>query len=195
LLDGSLQILFAARGGRPRQGRAAALRRQPAAARHRQRRQSPGAGRGAWAATLRGTPLALTRPEFRLLEVLARQPGRMFSRAKLLDHAWGNTLDVNARAIDSHIKNLRKKLKAASTDDGEWTRSVYGVGFAWEPPAAANGARPWPINYHLYSCSRFIHKRRSRISFKFLVHGLPVGARVSPQCTHPTYTAAAGARV
>ncbi len=89
-----------------------------------------------WQATLRGVPLALTPREFRLLQALARQSGRIFSRAQLLDLAYGDTLDVNERAIDSHIKNLRKKLKTASSQssgsDHEWIRSVYSVGFAFD---------------------------------------------------------------
>ncbi|CAN7519077.1 response regulator [Acidovorax sp. LjRoot74] len=89
-----------------------------------------------WQATLHGTPLNLTRREFKLLQVLARQRGRIFSRAQLLDQAYDDTLDVNERAIDSHIKNLRKKLKAASGDDTDWIRSVYGVGFALDPGAS-----------------------------------------------------------
>ncbi|MCZ8220546.1 MAG: response regulator [Acidovorax sp.] len=88
-----------------------------------------------WQGTLHGTPLNLTRREFKLLQVLARQRGRIFSRAQLLDQAYDDTLDVNERAIDSHIKNLRKKLKAASGDDTDWIRSVYGVGFALDPGA------------------------------------------------------------
>lgn len=88
-----------------------------------------------WQATLHGTPLNLTRREFKLLQVLARQRGRIFSRAQLLDQAYDDTLDVNERAIDSHIKNLRKKLKAASGDGSDWIRSVYGVGFALDPGA------------------------------------------------------------
>ncbi|RYF63243.1 MAG: response regulator [Comamonadaceae bacterium] len=90
-----------------------------------------------WQATLHGMPLGLTRREFRLLQVLARQRGRIFSRAQLLDQAYDDTLDVNERAIDSHIKNLRKKLKAASADGSDWIRSVYGVGFALDPSATA----------------------------------------------------------
>ncbi len=88
-----------------------------------------------WQATLHGRPLGLTRREFKLLQVLVRQTGRIFSRAQLLDQAYDDTLDVNERAIDSHIKNLRKKLKAASTDGSDWIRSVYGVGFALDPRA------------------------------------------------------------
>jgi len=87
-----------------------------------------------WQARLHGQPLALTRREFRLLQALTRQSGRIFSRAQLLDLAYGDTLDVNERAIDSHIKNLRKKLKAAGDGEHDWIRSVYGVGFAFDPP-------------------------------------------------------------
>lgn len=94
-----------------------------------------------WQASLHGTPLGLTRREFRLLQVMARQRGRIFSRAQLLDQAYEDALDVNERAIDSHIKNLRKKLKAASGDGSEWIRSVYGVGFALDP-APADSALP-----------------------------------------------------
>lgn len=90
-----------------------------------------------WQATLQGAPVALTRREFRLLQVLARAPGRIFSRAQLLDLAYDDTLDVTERAVDSHVKNLRRKL-AAVAPAHEWIRSVYGVGFCYEdaPPAA-----------------------------------------------------------
>lgn len=85
-----------------------------------------------WSARLLGQPLALTRREFRLLQALARQPGRLYSRAQLLDLAYEDTQDVNERAVDSHIKNLRRKLAAAGPGH-EWIRSVYGVGFAFDP--------------------------------------------------------------
>ena len=86
---------------------------------------------GQWRVTLQGAAFALTRREFRLLEVLARQPGRIFSRTQLLELAYEDVLDVNERAIDSHVKNLRRKLAAAAPGH-EWIRSVYGIGFAFE---------------------------------------------------------------
>ncbi len=85
-----------------------------------------------WSASLLGHPLALTRREFRLLQALARHPGRLFSRAQLLDLAYEDTQDVNERAVDSHIKNLRRKLAHAGPGR-DWIRSVYGVGFAFDP--------------------------------------------------------------
>jgi len=87
---------------------------------------------GSWSARLQGLPLTLTRREFRLLQALARQPGRLYTRAQLLELAYADTLDVNERAVDSHIKNLRRKLGSAAPEH-EWIRSVYGVGFAFEP--------------------------------------------------------------
>jgi len=87
-----------------------------------------------WRASLEGTPLNLTRREFGLLQVLSRHPGRIFSRARLLELAYDDTVDVTERAIDSHVKNLRRKLGAV-TPGHDWIRSVYGVGFAWEAPA------------------------------------------------------------
>ncbi|MES2245641.1 MAG: response regulator [Pseudomonadota bacterium] len=89
-----------------------------------------------WRASLDGTPLNLTRREFGLLQVLSRHPGRIFSRARLLELAYDDTVDVTERAIDSHVKNLRRKLGAV-TPAHDWIRSVYGVGFAWEAPADA----------------------------------------------------------
>ncbi|KQW60707.1 response regulator [Variovorax sp. Root411] len=86
-----------------------------------------------WRASLEGTPLNLTRREFGLLQVLSRHPGRIFSRARLLELAYDDTVDVTERAIDSHVKNLRRKLGAV-TPGHDWIRSVYGVGFAWEAP-------------------------------------------------------------
>ena len=86
-----------------------------------------------WQASLRGRPLELTRTEFQLLQVLARQPGRIYSRAQLLELAYPDALDTSERAIDSHVKNLRRKFAAIDTVH-EWLRAVYGVGFALEFP-------------------------------------------------------------
>ncbi|WPH19655.1 response regulator [Variovorax paradoxus] len=91
-----------------------------------------------WRASLEGTPLNLTRREFGLLQVLSRHPGRIFSRARLLELAYDDTMDVTERAIDSHVKNLRRKLGAV-TPAHDWIRSVYGVGFAWEAPGPGPG--------------------------------------------------------
>lgn len=86
-----------------------------------------------WEARLHGQVLDLTRREFALLQVLAATPGRTFSRRHLLDRVYAEELDVTERAVDSHIKNLRRKLNQAQPGQ-EWIRSVYGVGFVLEEP-------------------------------------------------------------
>jgi two-component system response regulator BaeR len=86
-------------------------------------------GRIAW----RGQGLPLTPVEFRMMRLLLSRPGRVFSRAHLLDCVHAELRDVSDRAIDSHVKNLRKKLAAA--DPGcECIASVYGVGYRFDPP-------------------------------------------------------------
>jgi len=75
--------------------------------------------------------LALTPVEFRLLKVLISQPGRVFSRDQLLDSIHEDFRDVSDRAIDSHIKNIRRKIDAAGPGL-DCIQSVYGVGYRFE---------------------------------------------------------------
>jgi two-component system, OmpR family, response regulator BaeR len=85
---------------------------------------------------LEGKPLNLTRREFRLVQVLSRNPGRIFSRARLIEITYEVPADVTPSAIDSQIKHLRAKL-AAVTPGHDWIRTIYGIGFAWEGPVNA----------------------------------------------------------
>lgn len=78
-----------------------------------------------------GQPLDLTPVEFRLLKTLATTPGRVYSRTQLLDQLYTDHRVVTDRTVDSHIKNLRRKLDAASPEQ-ELIRSVYGVGYRYE---------------------------------------------------------------
>lgn len=82
-----------------------------------------------------GTALDLTPAEFRLLRHLARSPGRVFSRDQLLDVLHEDGRAVADRVVDSHIRNLRRKLETA-LPGSDAIRSVYGVGYAWEGWAA-----------------------------------------------------------
>jgi len=82
-------------------------------------------------ASISGNRLDLTVREFQLLSVLAKRPGRVFSRAQLLDLAYPDDADIYDRTIDSHIKNIRKKI-AEYLPDVEVIRSVYGIGYAYE---------------------------------------------------------------
>jgi len=76
--------------------------------------------------------LPLTPVEFRLLKVLVSQPGRVFSRDQLLDTIHEDFRDVSDRAIDSHIKNIRRKIDTLSPGLDS-IQSVYGVGYRFEP--------------------------------------------------------------
>jgi two-component system response regulator BaeR len=87
-------------------------------------------------AQVEGRPVSLTGVEFELLRALVERPGRVFSRAELLDRIYTDYRDVSDRAVDSHIKNLRRKLDAA-LPGRELIHSVYGVGYRYEPEAPA----------------------------------------------------------
>lgn len=84
-----------------------------------------------WTVYFGSDQLDFTRREFRLLFILFKRPGRVFSRAQLLELAFPDDAMVFDRTVDSHIKNIRQKLKPYSGED-ELIRSVYGVGYAFD---------------------------------------------------------------
>jgi DNA-binding response OmpR family regulator len=69
-----------------------------------------------------------TTTEFQLLATLARHAGRVFTRAQLLDAVRGSAAESFDRAIDSHIKNIRRKLRG-DTHTREYIDTVYGIGY------------------------------------------------------------------
>ena len=75
-----------------------------------------------------GHSVDLTPTEFTLLATLARQPGRIFTRSQLLDALHGVAFESYERAIDSHIKNLRRKLEPDPRQP-RYVLTVYGVGY------------------------------------------------------------------
>ncbi len=78
-----------------------------------------------------GRALDLTPSEYAILAALARRPGQVLSRAQLLDAARADNLDATDRAIDSHVKNLRRKIDAAAPGL-EPIRSIYGLGYRYD---------------------------------------------------------------
>lgn len=82
-------------------------------------------------ASINGHDLDLTAVEFQLLKVLSDQPGRIFSRAVLVDKIYSDGRVVSDRTIDSHIKKLRKKI-STHLPDVELIHSLYGVGYKFE---------------------------------------------------------------
>lgn len=83
---------------------------------------------GAHLARLDGQALDLTPVEFRLLNALASAPGQIFSRDRLLDQLYDDHRVVTDRTVDSHIKNLRRKLETVRPG-ADSIRSIYGVGY------------------------------------------------------------------
>jgi DNA-binding response OmpR family regulator len=75
-----------------------------------------------------GRPVALTATEFELLAALARQPGRVFTRAQLLDAIHGVAFESYERAIDAHVKNIRRKIEPDPRAP-RYLLTVYGVGY------------------------------------------------------------------
>jgi DNA-binding response OmpR family regulator len=78
--------------------------------------------------TVGGGPVELTPTEFQLLAALARQPGRIFTRAQLLESVHGVAFESYERAIDTHIKNLRRKIEPDPRQP-RYLLTVYGVGY------------------------------------------------------------------
>ncbi len=80
-------------------------------------------------ARVRGQPLVLTPVEFRLLRKLTAQPGRVYSRQQLMDALYSDHRVVSDRTVDSHVKNLRRKLADLGVDP---IASIYGLGYRFE---------------------------------------------------------------
>jgi len=78
--------------------------------------------------TLAEQPITLTPKEFRLLETLMREPGRVFNRVELLEKAFGLDYDGLERTIDVHIRNLRQKIEP-HPNQPVYVQTVFGVGY------------------------------------------------------------------
>ena len=80
---------------------------------------------------VRGELVPLTPTEFKLLEVLAGEPGRAFTRLELLDRVFGYDFEGFERTVDVHVKNLRKKIEQDPTQP-TYVKTVYGVGYKFD---------------------------------------------------------------
>ena len=83
--------------------------------------------------TVAGRSVELTLTEFQLLATMARQPGRVFTRAQLLDAVHGVAVESYERAIDAHIKNIRRKLEPDPRSP-RYLLTAYGVGYKFSGP-------------------------------------------------------------
>jgi DNA-binding response OmpR family regulator len=78
--------------------------------------------------SVRGRPVDLTPTEFHLLTTLVREPGRVFTRSQLLDAVHGVAFESYERAIDAHVKNIRKKIEP-TPGRPRYLLTVHGVGY------------------------------------------------------------------
>ncbi|MCS0638525.1 response regulator transcription factor [Streptomyces sp. LP05-1] len=76
-----------------------------------------------------GRPVALTSKEFAILETLAREPGRVFTRAQIIERVFGFDRGVLERTVDAHVMNLRRKLEAHRAGGPGLLETVYGRGY------------------------------------------------------------------
>jgi DNA-binding response OmpR family regulator len=83
---------------------------------------------GRFEVRVQGRPIVLTAKEFGILQVLAGEPGRVFTRAQIIDRAFGFDQFVEARTIDAHVMNLRKKIETDPTQP-RYLQTVYGRGY------------------------------------------------------------------
>jgi DNA-binding response OmpR family regulator len=94
--------------------------------------------RGRMTVTRSGVGVDLTASEFALLEALARRPGRVLTRGQLLDVIHGDAFEAYERAIDAHVKNIRRKLEPEPAHP-RYLLTVFGVGYRLAERPAAPG--------------------------------------------------------
>jgi DNA-binding response OmpR family regulator len=75
-----------------------------------------------------GVPVGLTAKEFGILEQLAREPGRVFTRGEIIDKTFGFEQEVSERTVDAHVVNLRRKLEQNPAEP-RYVQTVYGRGY------------------------------------------------------------------
>ena len=73
----------------------------------------------------------LTPKEFAILGLFLRQPNRVFSREQIIVSLWGYNADTEERTIDSHVKNIREKLRQVGFPVDKFLQTVWGVGYKW----------------------------------------------------------------
>lgn len=74
-----------------------------------------------------GEPVALTRTEFNIAELMVEHPDRVFTKQELFEHAWGEPYAAQESTVSAHVSNLRAKLKPTGTD--AYIQTVWGIGF------------------------------------------------------------------
>lgn len=83
---------------------------------------------GRFEVRVQGVPVNLTAKEFAILELLAREPGRVYTRGQIIDKTFGFDHDVSARTVDAHVVNLRRKIEEDPAAP-RYVQTVYGRGY------------------------------------------------------------------
>ena len=91
---------------------------------------------GAMQLKVRGELTTTTATEFRLLDYLARHPGRVFSRDHLLDAVWGDARFVTPRSVDVYVRRIREKIES-DPESPRYLKTVRGAGYRFEVPRLA----------------------------------------------------------
>ncbi len=91
---------------------------------------------GGMTLTVRGKLTQTTATEFRLLEYLARHPGRVFTRDQLLDAVWRDTHYVTPRSVDVYVRRIREKIEE-NPDEPRYLKTVRGAGYRFEIPKSS----------------------------------------------------------
>lgn len=90
---------------------------------------------GSMEVKVRGELITTTTTEFRLLEYLARHPGRVFSRDQLLDAVWGDSRFVTPRSVDVYVRRLREKIEA-EPETPRFLKTLRGAGYRFDIPSS-----------------------------------------------------------
>ena len=90
---------------------------------------------GSMQVRVRGELITTTTTEFRLLEYLARHPGRVFSRDQLLDAVWGDSRFVTPRSVDVYVRRLREKIET-EPETPRFLKTLRGAGYRFDLPSA-----------------------------------------------------------
>ncbi|MBP3609380.1 MAG: response regulator transcription factor [Lachnospiraceae bacterium] len=78
-------------------------------------------------AKVKGSPVSFTKQEYKILELLMKNPNRVFSKQDIYDYAWEGFYIGEDKTINMHISNIRKKIKAVCEE--EYIETVWGIGF------------------------------------------------------------------
>lgn len=81
--------------------------------------------------TYHNKPIKLTPKEFSMIGLLMKHPNQVFEREKLIDLIWGLESETGGRTVDSHVRNIREKVRQAGFSIDDYFITVWGVGYKW----------------------------------------------------------------